>query len=251
MSTNYNGERWKPVEINIEHGNTNRLEVSSFGRVRSFNKTSNGNILEGSMINGYKIIRSKFYAERDEETNRKLLYHQKQITKFEEKIKLMVEKKEDKTAIKEARTLLKTLKLNQQKKLADDLKVRATNFHWLIHRLVATNFLKPPTKEQTVVAHLDYDKLNNRASNLKWMTISENQTHQRSSPYVIADLENRHENIKSSGRTKLTVTKVMLLKKLLNEGKNMKALVKQFKITDTQILRIKRGENWGTVPAAK
>jgi hypothetical protein len=42
----------------------------------------------------------------------------------------------------------------------------------------------------------------------------------------------------------------MLLKKLLNEGKPMKQLVKQFKITDTQILRIKRGENWSNVPAA-
>jgi hypothetical protein len=42
----------------------------------------------------------------------------------------------------------------------------------------------------------------------------------------------------------------MLLKKLLNEGKPMKQLIKQFKITDTQILRIKRGENWSSVAAA-
>ncbi len=54
-----------------------------------------------------------------------------------------------------------------------------------------------------------------------------------------------------SKATKLTVTKVMLLKKLLNQGKPMRMLVKQFKITDTQILRIKRGENWADVQAAK
>jgi hypothetical protein len=43
----------------------------------------------------------------------------------------------------------------------------------------------------------------------------------------------------------------MLLKKLLNQGKPMRTLVKQFKVTNTQILRIKRGENWADVEAAK
>ena len=42
----------------------------------------------------------------------------------------------------------------------------------------------------------------------------------------------------------------MLLKKLLNEGKSMKQLAKQFKVTTTQILRIKRGVNWAEVDAA-
>ncbi len=252
MSTNFNGERWKPVQINIEHSNTNRLEVSSFGRVRSFNKISDGNILEGSLINGYKIIRAKLYRERDEETSRKLLYHQKQIAKFADKVKLMTANKESKAAIKEASTLLESLRKTHQKRMYDDIKGRTINYHSLVHRLVASYFLKPPTKEQTVVSHLDYDKLNNRASNLKWMTIEENQLHQKDSPYVIAELQKRRERGGSNnGKTKLTVTKVMLLKKLLNEGKTLKALVKQFKVTDTQILRIKRGENWGDVQAAK
>ena len=43
----------------------------------------------------------------------------------------------------------------------------------------------------------------------------------------------------------------MLLKKLINEGKPMKQLVRQFKVSDTQILRIHRGENWGDIEAAK
>jgi hypothetical protein len=42
----------------------------------------------------------------------------------------------------------------------------------------------------------------------------------------------------------------MYLKKLLQENKPIKNLVKQFKVTETQILRIKRGENWGSVEAA-
>jgi uncharacterized protein with PhoU and TrkA domain len=43
----------------------------------------------------------------------------------------------------------------------------------------------------------------------------------------------------------------MLLKKLLNEGKPMKQLVKVSKETDTQIIRIKRGETWADGPASK
>ena len=42
----------------------------------------------------------------------------------------------------------------------------------------------------------------------------------------------------------------MLMKKLINQGKPMKQLVKLFKVTDTQILRIKRGENWADIKAA-
>jgi Mor family transcriptional regulator len=41
----------------------------------------------------------------------------------------------------------------------------------------------------------------------------------------------------------------MLLKKLLNEGKPIKQLVKLFKVSDTQIFRIKRGENWANIQA--
>jgi len=46
-------------------------------------------------------------------------------------------------------------------------------------------------------------------------------------------------------------TKVMLMKKMINQGKPMKQLVRQFKVTDTQISRIKRGENWADIEAAK
>jgi HNH endonuclease/NUMOD4 motif/Helix-turn-helix domain of resolvase len=252
MEKSMPGERWKNVEFNFEYASDNRIEVSNFGRIRTFNRLSNGNILEGSMINGYKIIRLKFFAERDEVAERKFVYHNKQIAKFTIKLRQMERDKETKTAIKEATTLLNSLRDNQRKKLAADWKSRATNYHSLVHRLVAEYFLKQPSEKHTVVSHLDYNKLNNRASNLKWMTHEENVIHQRSSPNVIAEKEKRRTSDSKSNRsTKLTVIKVMLLKKLLNEGKPVKSLVKQFKVSDMQIYRIKSGENWGDVHAAK
>ena len=43
----------------------------------------------------------------------------------------------------------------------------------------------------------------------------------------------------------------MLIKKKIAEGMSLRALAKQFKVTETQIRRIKSGENWGHVQAAR
>jgi HNH endonuclease len=253
MSTTLQGEIWKPVIIELGQTKGNKIEVSSHGRIRSFNMSSDGNILIGSMVNGYKIIRLKFFLDRDEATEKNFAYHRKQIEKFNNKIAQMKLEKGNKVAIKEATALLKGLKANLQLKYAEDLKKRTINYHSLTHRLVATYFLKKPNKDQTIVAHLDYEKLNNKASNLKWMTHAENVIHQSKSPYVIADKATRRSGtpLSISRNTKLTVTKVMLLKKLLNEGKDVNKLAKQFKVSGTQIIRIRDGVNWGDVPAGK
>lgn len=252
MTKDYPGEQWKTVKFDFDFTNEFRLEVSNFGRLRTFNKISNGNLVNGSMINGYRIIRLKLYTPRDEKIQNRLDYLQQQVFKLTRKLKSLKERGERKENIKETAELLDTLKKNLSKKFQDDLKERTINYHSLVHRLVADYFLKKPTANQTIVAHLDHDKLNNRASNLKWMTPEENYEHQKSSPHVIKEKqERRHRRKEDSRATKLTVTKVMLLKKMINQGKPMKQLVKQFKVTDTQIFRIKRGENWADVEAAK
>ncbi|MDQ6902616.1 MAG: NUMOD4 motif-containing HNH endonuclease [Bacteroidota bacterium] len=252
MTKNNPAEQWKVVKFDFEFTNEFRLEVSNLGQVRTFNKISDGNILRGSMINGYRIIRLKLYTPRDEKTQKRFDFLLKQSLKLSRKLKALKEDNESKKTINETSILLKSFKKNLSQKFQDDLKARTINYHSLVHRLVANYFLKKPTKQQTIVAHLDHNKLNNDASNLKWMTSDENYEHQKSSPHVIKEkLDRRHRRKTNSGILKLTQNKVMLLKKLLNEGKPVKDLVKRFKVTDTQIFRIKRGENWGDIPAAK
>ncbi len=252
MTKNYPGERWKEVEFDFEFTNDNRLEVSNFGRLRSFNKISDGNILNGSMINGYPIIRLKFFQPRDPDIAKKLVFLQNQVKSLSKKIKEKKLNEEPEAKISESVKLLETVKKNLKKKFADDTKKRTIHYHALVHRLVAEYFLLKPKSDQTIVAHMDFDKLNNKSVNLKWMTPEENYAHQQQSPIVIAERNDRQTNpLKHPSYSKLTVTKVMLLKKLLNEGKPIKSLVKQFKVTDTQILRIKRGDNWGRIEAAK
>lgn len=252
MAKNTPAEQWKVVKFDFKFTNEFRLEVSNLGQIRTFNKISNGNILKGSMINGYRIIRLKLYSPRDEKTQMRFDFLVRQSLKLSRKLKALKEQNETKKTINGTSILLKSFKKNLSKKFQDDLRDRSINYHSLVHRLVAKYFFKKPTKHQTIVAHLDYNKLNNEASNLKWMTTDENYEHQKSSPHVIKDkLERRHRRKTNSGIVKLTENKVMILKKLLNEGKPVKDLVKRFKVTDTQIFRIKRGENWGDIPAAK
>jgi hypothetical protein len=248
MTKDYPGEQWKVIEFDFEYTNDFRIEVSNFGRIRTFNKISNGNILNGSMVNGYRIIRLKLYRPREEQIQTKLNDLQQQVLKLARKLRSQVINGEKKEVIDETSARLDKFKKSVSKKFQKDLKERTINYHFLVHRFVAVYFLNKPTPKQTLVAHLDFDKLNNRASNLKWMAPEENYEHQKRSPYVISDKQKRQQRQQSNpNRTKLTVTRVMLLKKLLNEGKPMKQLVKLFKVTDTQIIRIKRGENWANI----
>ncbi|MDB5202187.1 MAG: hypothetical protein JWQ27_1596 [Ferruginibacter sp.] len=247
MTTNYRGEIWKAVQFDEDLPADYRLEVSNHGRIRTFNKISQGNIIKGSMQNGYPIVRLKLFRVRTKQMQHELTYLQDAINKLQENLGTLKKQK----AIDDSTELLTSLKKSLKQKTLEDIKHRTIYYQSLIHRLVAAYFVTRPDENHTVVAHLDYDKLNNHYRNLKWMTLEENRIHQFSSPYVIAEKKSRQENISSRKSTKLTVTKVMLLKKLLSQNKPIKTLVKQFKITETQILRIKRGENWGNIEAAR
>ena len=65
MAPNYSGEKWKTLVFDFEFTSDCRYEISDFGRLRSFNNVADGNMLNGSSINGYRIIRLKFFRPRD------------------------------------------------------------------------------------------------------------------------------------------------------------------------------------------
>lgn len=252
MVKSYPTEQWKEIQFDYEYINENKLEISNFGRIRSFNKQSDGNLIKGSLVNGYKIIRLKLYTPREPKVQAKLDQMHRKVFKLAKDLKTLKENKESEKLIDAANTELADLKATLKELFKSDTKSRTINTHMLVHRMVAKYFLKKPTSKQTVVAHLDYDKLNNEVSNLKWMEHEESYIHQNKSPNVIKTKEDRRlskNNYKKT--TKLTTTKVMYLKKLLNEGVPINNLVKKFKVTNTQIWRIKRGENWADVPASK
>ena len=252
-NSSYFGEKWKNVDFPFDHTNVYRLEISNLGRVRSFNKQSDGNILSGSITEGYKIIRLKFFKPSEPTVIKKTENLQKQIARVLKEIKHLKEIDESVLVIKQHEVELKKHKTAYSKHLAQNTKARTIHYHALIHRLVADYFLATHSAKKTIVAHLDYNKLNNDVKNLRWMTPEENYAHQSNSPFVIEEKQRRILYGGSfSKKYKLTVTKVMLLKKMLNEGrKTVTQLSKQFKVSDMQIIRIRRGENWSSVPAAE
>ncbi|MBS1745422.1 MAG: HNH endonuclease [Bacteroidetes bacterium] len=248
MVKSFPGERWKEVQFDFDFSNDYRLEVSNFGRLRSFNRDSDGDILKGSSINGYRIVRLKFFTPRDPKTETRLKNLKKQADKLSAKLKQQIAGKENKRVIKETTDLLESFKSDLHKKFMDDVKGRTIHYHALVHRLVAEYFLLKHRPDQTVVAHIDFNKLNNRADNLKWMSPEENYKHQQKSPSVIKEKKARRKNVRPNPKVaKLSFEKVVQLKKLLKQGKPVKSLVKQFKVSDMQIYRIKRGENWSHV----
>lgn len=251
MNQNNPREIWKPVQFDFEFTNQCTIEVSNLGRIRTFNKLSDGNILNGSMIKGYRIIRLKFYSPRDTKTANTFVLLNEQVLNLAKKIRELKKEGAPDAKVEEMTQLLQSMKRNVSKKFQADLKSRTIHYHSLVHKLVAEYFCEKPSEKHTVVAHLDYNKMNNNCSNLKWMTPAENVAHQQKSPLVIAAKKERAvKAVHNPTNAKLTITKVMLLKKLLNNGKPIRTLVKQFKVTETQILRIKRGENWGHIQAA-
>jgi len=251
MAKKNKGEKWKPITFDFSFTNDYQLQVSNLGRLKAYNKFSAGEILKGSTINGYRIIRLKLYQPKDKKTRETLEAKHQAIVALREKIngwQMAVSKKQ----IRDNTASVKALKTDLSKARKLDIKNRTMYYHSLIHRLVADYFCTPKSPKHTVVGHLDYDKMNNKASNLKWMTPAENYKHQQSSPYVIAEKKDRVTLYKDHPRgAKLTVDKVRAIKQSLKEGKKIESLAKKFKISDTQILRIKRGENWGSVKPAK
>ena len=111
-----------------------------------------------------------------------------------------------------------------------------------IHRVVAELF-KERTNDQKYVIHLDFDKENNKASNLEWVNRTGLYAHHKSNPKKLA----RRGKVTSS---KLTEGRVRLIKKKIfdpNRKTRMRLIAKQFGISEMQLYRIKSGENWSHV----
>jgi hypothetical protein len=133
-------------------------------------------------------------------------------------------------------------------KLFRDKKI--INSHLFVYKLVAEYFIPKPSPEHLYVIHLDYQRNNDDFRNLKWVTEQERLEHMQKSPLVIQARLNRLEPSKAIDGHKLTVTRVMLIKKLLANPKQttrLKMIAKQFGVSEMQIRRIKSGENWGYI----
>ena len=121
------------------------------------------------------------------------------------------------------------------------IKINGQNVNYYLHRLVAEHFVRQGSPKQTFVIHVDHKKENNRYTNLKWVTHEKQIEHAKKDPAFVAQLS------PFQGK-KLNADRVRAIKKKLAAGKTkMKALAKQYGISEMQLYRIKSGENWSHV----
>ena len=116
----------------------------------------------------------------------------------------------------------------------------------LVHKLVAEIFLEKPSEAHIFIIHLDRNKRNNFPKNLKWVTKEEWWAHWKKSPQVQESIKKNLISPKHEGM-KLTSTDVIRIKRMINDPKRkntMKRIAKMFGISEMQVYRIKRGENW-------
>jgi NUMOD4 motif len=116
-----------------------------------------------------------------------------------------------------------------------------------IHREVARLFVKKPSSRHAYVIHNNHNKLDNKASNLKWATKDEMIAHQQGSPLKIA-----YKKVQAS-RTKglkLTATQVKAIKTTLENPRRkitIRQLAEKYSVSEMSLYRIKSGENWSHV----
>jgi hypothetical protein len=130
-----------------------------------------------------------------------------------------------------------------------DGDVTVKNKQIFIHKLVADYFADPKREDDRFVIHLDFNKMNNHITNLKWATKREMELHQQKNPNVLKARELRKERKPYKGH-KLNATQVKRLKRKIfdpNRKTRLKILAKQFNISEMQLYRIKSGENWSHV----
>ncbi len=114
-----------------------------------------------------------------------------------------------------------------------------------VHKMVAETFLSNEDEKEYVV-HLDHDKLNNSLDNLKWATLEEWKEHNK---HLFRMMKGR-SRLDSIPNSKLTEAQVIRLKKKLldpNRKAKISTLAKQFNISQGQVYRILRGENWSHI----
>lgn len=124
-----------------------------------------------------------------------------------------------------------------------DMRIQDKRHNVYVHKLVAQYFVPKDSKNRAAVVHIDWNKTNNHYKNLKWATHEE----------VFRRNEKKYKGVRNAFRgsntfnSKISKADVRSIRKLLDEGVKQKKIAKKFKISEMQVTRIKRFDNWKDV----
>ena len=118
---------------------------------------------------------------------------------------------------------------------------------YLVHKLTAAAYVPKLTDECTHVIHLDWNPKNNYYKNLEWVT--REVSYLRVSNYLRE--KNKNNPVKNITYSKLKAEDVKHIKSMLARGVKQNLIAKMFCISEMQVTRIKKGENWGDVKTSE
>lgn len=116
-----------------------------------------------------------------------------------------------------------------------------------IHREVGRIFLPKPGKKEKIVLHLNHDKSDNRAKNLKWANQETATEHQQKSPARLAFHERQRSRLQGF---KLNASQVRAIKTQLANPKRKltnRQVAEKYGVSEMTIYRILRGESWSRI----
>lgn len=113
----------------------------------------------------------------------------------------------------------------------------------LVHKLTAEAFVEKNENSEMII-HLDWNKGNNYYKNLAWVARSDGYKR------ILTKLhQGNRENPRKRKVTnsKLEIKDIEILKSMLLRGVKQKVIAKLFCISEMQVTRIKKGENWASI----
>lgn len=116
-----------------------------------------------------------------------------------------------------------------------------------IHREVARLFVEKSSGRQKFVVHHNHNRLDNRASNLRWANPEEMSRHQQGSPAKKAYKERQATEARG---LKLSIPQVKAIKKTLADPKRRltyRQLAEKYGVSEMTLYRIRSGENWSQI----
>ncbi len=126
------------------------------------------------------------------------------------------------------------------------LRVDGKKRSYLVHKLTAEAFIEKTAPFQEVVIHLDWNKQNNHISNLQWVT--RDQSYKRMHKAL---QEARKKAGKVVTSSKLSAKDVSIIKGMLENGVRQNVISRMFCVSEMQVSRIARKENWAEVEPTK
>ncbi len=114
------------------------------------------------------------------------------------------------------------------------------------HIIVADHFVNKPSADHKRIIHLDYQKANNKATNLKWGTQDQFNAYQKKNPALAAT--RLDINIHRLKGPKLTLAQVEKIRKMLadpNRKITKEKIAAMYNIASMTVYRIQNGDIWG------